>query len=220
LKAKAPRPRGRPRSTPAKSAAAALSHATIRKAALALIDRDGLAELSIRKLGTEMRCEGMAIYYYYASKDALLDAIVDELMLPVGAIAADPPGDWIEMLRAIARAYRKIARVHPSAFPLLATRRFASEATFAFLDRMFAYATSRGVSERDAARLYRIVGSYCSGFALNELAARRDDDPETAALARAFPRVAKVNAWLAPRHADDIFEHGLALILAGVTESA
>jgi len=47
-----------------------LSHDSIRAAALALIDRDGLAAFSIRKLGAELGCEGMALYWYYASKDA------------------------------------------------------------------------------------------------------------------------------------------------------
>ncbi|MBA3462906.1 MAG: TetR/AcrR family transcriptional regulator C-terminal domain-containing protein [Deltaproteobacteria bacterium] len=216
----APAKRGRPRGRPPKDPAGALSQATIRSTALALIDRDGLDEFSIRKLGTELRCEAMAIYWYYESKDALLDAVVDELMAPVGAIAGDPPGDWVEMLRAIARSYRRIARVHPHAFPLLATRRFATEQTFEFLDRLFAYARGQGVADRDAARFYRIVGSYCSGFALSELAARRDDAPQTAALRTRFPRVAEVTEFLNPRHLDEIFEQGLELLLAEVARAS
>jgi len=212
----APKRRGRPRSTPAKSAASALSQATIRATALEMIDRDGLADFSIRKLGTKLKCEAMAIYYYYPSKDALLDSVVDELMAPVGALALDPPGDWVEMLRAIARGYRRIARVHPHAFPLLATRRFATERTFEFLDRLFAFARAEGISDRDAARFYRIVGSYCSGFALSELAARRDEDPQTAELGKKFPAVAEVMTWLAPKHMDDTFEHGLELLLSEI----
>ena len=46
-----------------------------------------------------------------------------------GTFFADeaPAGaDWVAVLREVAHAYRRIAREHPRAFPLLATRRFAS----------------------------------------------------------------------------------------------
>lgn len=195
-----------------------LSHDRIRTTALALIDEHGLAAFSTRKLGLALGCEAMAIYWYFPSKDALLDAIVDELMVPVAAIAgrkvAGDDAGWVAMLRQVAHAYRRIAHDHPHAFPLLATRRFASEQTMAFLDRLFTHARAQGVADRAAAQLYRIVSSYCNGFALNELAERRDQEPAIAEVRQRFARVAEVSAWLEPRHADEIFEHGLELLLA------
>ena len=56
-----------------------LSQDTIRAAALKLIDREGLDAFSTRKLGRALGCEAMAIYWYYPSKDALLDSVVDLL---------------------------------------------------------------------------------------------------------------------------------------------
>jgi AcrR family transcriptional regulator len=214
------RTKARVRATGAKTARRArppaeLSRETIRTAALRLIDREGLAAFSTRKLGRELGCEAMAIYWYFPSKEALLDAVVDELMAGVGrAIAGEPPGDWIVALREVAHAYRRVAHVHPKAFPLLATRRFASEATFGFLERLFELARQQGIDDRVTARFYRVVSSYCSGFALNELAAPRGpQEPRTATLRRRFTRVAAVSEWLEPPYLDDIFTFGLELQL-------
>ncbi len=204
-----------------KSAAepAGLSRESIRAAALELIDRDGLDEFSTRKLGRALGCEAMAIYWYYPSKDALLDAVVDVLMASVAKVVVDRDGDdWIGVLREVAHAYRKIAHDHPRAFPLLATRRFASEDTYAFLEQLFELARRQGIDDRVAARFYRVVSSYCSGFALNELAA--SPEPRTAPLRRKFARVAAVSTWLEPRYLDEMFGFGLELQLAALEREA
>lgn len=194
-----------------------LSHDKIVAAAIRLIDRHGLDAFSTRKLGAALRCEAMTLYWYYPSKDALLDAVVDRLVEPLAAAATDAPGDWVGALRRIAHAYRRIAHDHPRAFPLLATRRFASEATYAFLDQLFATARAHGVSERTAAVVYRAVSSYCNGYALNELAAAREQaDPAIAERRARFPALAAAFAWLDPAHADANFERGLELLLAGL----
>lgn len=198
-----------------------LSHERICAAALELIDQDGLEEFSTRKLGRVLGCEAMAIYWYYESKDALLDAIVDKLMSGVGALIAEQKTeDWIATMRSLAHAYRQVGHDHPKAFPLLATRRFASEGTFAFLDRLFELARDQGIDDKDTARFYRVISSYCSGFALSELAGPRGpQDPRTAALRKRFPRAAAVSQWLEPQRLDEIFEFGLELQLAALAEA-
>ena len=206
---------------PAKSTSVGLSHETICAAALELIDQHGLEEFSTRKLGRVLGCEAMAIYWYYPSKDALLDAVVEKLMSGVGtAIAGNVDGDWLSTMRDLAHAYRRVAHDHPRAFPLLATRRFATEGTFAFLDRLFELARAQGIDDRVTARFYRVISSYCSGFALNELAAPRGpQDPRTAALRRRFARVEAVSEWLEPRYLDEIFTFGLELQLAALARA-
>lgn len=211
------RPRRRPRPE-------ALSKERIRRAALALIDAEGLEAFSTRKLGAALGCEAMAIYWWYPSKDALFDAVVDELMAKVGDVVTAPrlleddPKDWVDALRGVARAYRGLARRHPNAFPLIATRRFATEATYAFLERLFELARRQGIDDRTIARYFRAVSAYCSGIALNELASRRED---TGAPARArFTRVSAVSAWLAPEHFDELFEFGLDVLLERLARDA
>jgi AcrR family transcriptional regulator len=195
-----------------------LSHERIRSAALELIDDVGLEDFSTRKLGTLLECEAMAIYWYYTSKDALLDAVVEKLMIGVGdALAAKTADNWIGTMRSLAHAYRNVAEDHPKAFPLLATRRFASEGTFAFLDRLFDLAREQGIDDKTTARFYRVISSYCNGFALSELAGPRGpQDPSTATLRKRFPSAAAVSEWLEPRRLDEIFDFGLELQLAAL----
>jgi AcrR family transcriptional regulator len=209
------------RSTKRSSAGSGLTAERIRDEALRLIDAEGLESFSTRRLGAALGCEAMAIYWYYPSKDALLDAVVEALIsrLPVEQAT---PGDWIDAFRKLAHGYRKLAHQHPNAFPLLATRRFATEGTYRFLDGLFELARHAGLDDHQTARFYRLVSSYCSGVALNELAGLRDAErtagsPEAQAEAlaarEAFPRLAAVSSWLEPAHHDELFVFGLELLL-------
>lgn len=196
-----------------KAEPAGLSQETICKAALALLDKTGLDDFSTRKLGRELGCEAMAIYWYYKSKEELLDAVVDEMMKPVAMTVIAPAStEWIEILRSIAHAYRRIAHQHPRAFPLLATRRFVSEGTYAFLERLFELGRQQQIEDRVAARFYRTVASYVNGFLLNELATLHGPKA-SAALRRKYTRVTAVFDLLEPQYLDEVFEQGLELHL-------
>jgi len=194
-----------------------LTHAKIRREALKLIDAEGLDAFSTRKLGARLGCEAMAIYWYYPNKDALLDAVVDELMSKVAANGAAKK-DWVESLRGVARAYRGLALKHPNAFPLVATRRFTTESTHEFLERLFALARSQGVDDRTVARFFRAVSAFCSGIALSELATRGAPDDSKARAS--FPHLGAVSKWLEPRHFDDLFEFGLDVLLQDLSRRA
>ena len=83
-----------------------------------------------------------------------------------------------------------------------------------------ACARSHGIDDRTTARFFRVVSSYCNGFALSELAAPRGpQDPATAKLRKKFTRVAEVSTWLEPRYLDDIFTFGLELQLDALTRA-
>ena len=51
---------------------APLTRSRIAEAALAIVDRDGLDALSMRRLGAELGVEGMAIYRHFPNKAAVL----------------------------------------------------------------------------------------------------------------------------------------------------
>lgn len=193
-----------------------LSADKVRLTALRLIEEDGLEELSTRKLGRALGVEAMAIYWYYPSKEALLDAVVDLLIAKMDPRALLADGDdWMRVLRKLAHAYRALAHEYPKAFPLLAMRRFATESTYAFLEDLFAMARKEGLDDRTTARWFRLVASYCSGVALDELAGRREAEgggaPEE--IRARFPRLVAVSGWLAPSHYDEVFEFGLDVLL-------
>ena len=200
-----------------------LTHERVRHEALRLIDEEGIEEFSTRKLGRALGCEAMAIYWYYPSKEALLDAVVDLLVSGIAPAGGPPARNWVEALRRVAHAYRGIAHAHPRAFPLLATRRFATPGAYAFLEQLFEMAHAQGVPDRTTARFFRAVSAYCSGVALDELAGARhqgEAGEEAGALRASFPRVAAVARWLEPRHDDETFEFGLEILLDALARTA
>ena len=52
--------------------------------ALALVDRDGLDRLSMRRLGAELGVDPMAVYHYIPNKAALLDGLTEAVMNELG----------------------------------------------------------------------------------------------------------------------------------------
>lgn len=92
--------------------------------ALAILDRDGLDELSMRKIADDLGTGAASLYWHVGSKDELLDLVFDrvigELRLP------DPdPDRWAEQLKDVARAmrdgiarHRDIVRVSMGRFPV------------------------------------------------------------------------------------------------------
>jgi AcrR family transcriptional regulator len=195
-----------------------LTHDAVRREALRLIDREGLEEFSTRKLGRALGCEAMAIYWYYPSKEALLDAVVELLVSSIAPSLSGPRRDWVDALRRIAHAYRGVAHAHPKAFPLLATRRFATPGTYAFLEQLFEMAHGQGIPDRTIARFFRAVAGYCSGVALDELAGSRAEGGDDAA--GAFPRFAAVTRWLDSRYDEETFDFGLEILLDALAHTA
>src|SRR3954465_11717775 len=107
-----PKANAKRRTLPAKNgvrgpdrAGTALSRERIAAAAMGLVDREGLAALSTRRLGAELGCEAMSIYHHFPNKAHLMDALVD-LMLAEASVPAAHQGDWLERLRQAAHGFR------------------------------------------------------------------------------------------------------------------
>jgi AcrR family transcriptional regulator len=87
-------------------------------AALELIDSEGLAGLSTRRLAAALDTFQPAIYRRVADRDALLDLVADAVMAEAGLPEADP-SDWRAWLHECALRVRGAWRRHPHAAPLM-----------------------------------------------------------------------------------------------------
>ena len=87
--------------------------------ALALVDREGLKALSMRRLGEELGVDPMAVYYYLPNKQALLDAIVEAVMASIDLSKDDPAKPAEERILAAAHAYSAALLAHANALPIL-----------------------------------------------------------------------------------------------------
>lgn len=187
-----------------------LNRDRIARAALAFIDRHGLDELSTRRLGRELGVEGMALYKHFGSREEILDGVTELLISEVEI----PPrgGPWQERLRLYARRYRSLARMHPRSFGLLATRRVGTEKALAVVNALFAALLEEGFEADEAAFIFRTVGNFCQGTALDEIAILEHLASQRS---RDIP-LADVDAYLHPAHFDTHFEGGLDFIIDGI----
>ncbi|MFF1280289.1 TetR/AcrR family transcriptional regulator [Streptomyces sp. NPDC058299] len=96
-----------------------LDRERITEASVRLLDAEGLARFSMRRLAAELNVTAMSLYWYVDTKDDLLELALDatyaELRLP------DPENtdeDWRQQLRELATAYRTLLVRHPWVSPL------------------------------------------------------------------------------------------------------
>ncbi len=198
-----------------------LSVERIAEAALALIDRDGLDGVSMRKLGDALGVEAMALYHHVPSKGRLLDLVMDRLMRDA---EIPPPGSMpaLDRLRHALRSYRAIAIGHPRAFPLLVGRRFNSPGAFEVYERLLQVFAELGLDPAQAARWFRTLGYFLNGAAMADIASREqapDATPlvlERAPASVAYPHVAAVAPYLRVDRLDEVFEFGLQTLIAAL----
>ncbi|MDQ0380634.1 TetR/AcrR family transcriptional regulator [Amycolatopsis thermophila] len=83
----------------------------IVRTAIALADAEGLDALSMRRIASEMGSGTTSLYRYVASKDELIELMVDAIF------GAEPlpeaTGGWRDELAAVARHYRGVLLRHP-----------------------------------------------------------------------------------------------------------
>jgi AcrR family transcriptional regulator len=200
------------------AARAPLTRERIADAALELIDREGLEACSMRRLGTELGVEAMALYHHYAGKGELMDAVMERLLGEIDLPPRDttPP---LERLRRAMRSWRAVAIAHPPAYILLAGRRFNTERAFALYESLLQAFADLGLDARQTARWFRLLGGFASGSGLAEVASReRGPDATPLQLERApeqvaYPHVRAIAPHLRVEALGDIFEFGLELLL-------
>jgi AcrR family transcriptional regulator len=83
------------------------------------VARDGFDALTMRAVAMQMGASPMALYRYFATKDELIDAMLDRVL---GRIELAPPtDDWLADLTAFAAAHRGVLSDHPWAIVPLFT---------------------------------------------------------------------------------------------------
>jgi AcrR family transcriptional regulator len=195
----------------------ALSPERIARAALKLIDRHGLEAFSMHKLSASLRCETMSLYHHLKSRGEVMDAVAGLLM---SEIHAPTEGTWQDRLRGFAHSYRAVALKHPRAFSLLATRPVNRPEGFSMLESASATLRSAGFGPERAARFVLLVGCWCNGALLAEIAgsdARPDPTQSTAEdqrnLAQRYPNLVEMAPHLSLCDFGPAFSFGIEALI-------
>lgn len=216
---------------PARPAPSPLSRDRIVRAAINLADNGGLAAVSLRKVAAALDAGPMRLYGYVATKDELLDLMIDEVYGEI--VPADPAGgDWRATLRSLARRMRKAALRHEWFADLLGGRPHIGPHALAYLEASMS-ALDGDFADMDAVtRAAGTVYAYTLGAIRAEITEHRAERASgmterqwqtasspyiTRMLATGrFPTLAKVIEHTGDLDPDEAFDTGLDCVLDGV----
>jgi len=148
--------------------ASGLSKQRVVAEAVRLADLEGVDGLSMRRLATALGAGAMSLYHYVASRDELLDAMVDVVF---GEI--EPPtgeGDWQTVMRRSALSTREALARHPWAIALMESRTTPGPANLRHREAFTACLRAAGFSVIHATHANWMLNSYVYGHALQEAA--------------------------------------------------
>lgn len=200
-----------------------LTRERVLRTAIERADRGGLEAMSMRKLGQELGVEAMALYHHFASKDVLIDAMLDlvfaEIDLPmIGA-------EWQSEMRRRAISLHDVLARHRWAVGLMESRANPGPANLRHHDAVIGCLRAAGFDMQTTAHAYSLLDAYIYGFALTKMSLPFDASSDVAAIAQdmlrpfpadEYPHLVEFIASHAMQpgydYADE-FEFGLDLIL-------
>jgi AcrR family transcriptional regulator len=204
-------------------ARARLTRDRVIRAAVELVDRQGVEALTMRRLGSSLGVEAMSLYKHVRNKEAILDGIVEQVVAEIGS-PADPLLSWQEALRHRAVASRQVLRAHPWAIGLLESRRPLGPGQLRSLDAALGNLRSAGFAIEEAARALWLVDGFVYGQVVQETSQQLASSAEAAPAAeetlaqlaasgyRYLDEIAQ-RALASPFSVDEEFDFGLRLIL-------
>ena len=191
-----------------------LTRQRIIEAAIALIDGEGSAALTVVRLGAELGVTDMALYKHFPSKGAILDGVVEYLLGTVEPL--DPREDAEAGLARLYSSLWRLFRAHPNALAVLASRPLTLPTMLDYNERGLAVLTAAGASADEARVALRTLTALTLGFAslaaggyLEATAQGRGSSGDADTMSAGRKSGAKVDI-------DADFERSLTVVLASV----
>jgi AcrR family transcriptional regulator len=203
------------------------------QAAMRIADEDGIGAVTMHAVATRLGFTTMAIYRYFPSKEALLDAVVDA-GLGSPPRPTEPRGDWRSEVAQWMRAKRAMLCARPwvAELPFVAAPHGPN--WLSWLEAVTEPLATTGLGAPDLGEMISIIDGYTRGasdtaISLARARARGISEQEWAAavgadLGRAIgdPRYPRFAAILTtpsdghPRTMDESFEFGVQRVLDGI----
>ena len=204
---------------------APLSLDTVVRAAVDLIEADGLGALTMRGLAKRLGCSPMALYRYVATKQDLIRAIgqyhLHNLQLP------DTAGlPWQDAIVAVVVALHQAFLERGSLLEIVAVQHVDAMPIFAASEVILDGLRRAGVDDRDAVRALSVITSYAVGATQRKAEQRAGAPAEVERLRRLlqlpehdFPNVRRLAGQIVTVDFELSFEDGLRLLLQGIAPS-
>lgn len=220
-----------------------LSVGEIVDAAIAIADAEGMAAVSMRRVGERLGRSGMALYTYVPGKDELVDLMYDRALAALPA-SYDLSGGWRAAVSSWAREVRAFYLRHPWALRLSQARPVLGPNEFALLESLAAILHETGLPPETLRGAVALLTDFVRGSAATVAETRQaraetgvpDEEwwrARSAILAEVapgftgrYPALSRIEAEppqpgeepvrYLERKSSQAFETGLALILDGL----
>jgi AcrR family transcriptional regulator len=175
----------------------ALDRDTVLRAALELVDAEGVDSLSMRRLAGVFGVTPMAIYNHVSDRADLLDGVAELVAREIGRPSSR--WGWRRRLRAVLHGTRAACLAHPAAIPLLQGARSLTPALLAPAETALEALEDAGLRPAAARTAWAALIGLTFGHVAYELAGHMrgpaagrgtpepDEFPRIAAMAAAPP---------------------------------
>ncbi len=195
-----------------------LTDADVAAAALAVIDRGGIAAFTMRAVAAELNLATMSIYRYVSSREQLEELVVEVLFSEVDVI---PPvrASWRKQVATLVERVRDVVRAHPQIVPLGLAHRLTSQQGLSLSEAVLTVLAEAGFTGRQRDIANRSLMVYLVGSIQFEHFGQLS---ETGAAAMAnlpwdqFPLLAESARKTRRPTADQEFQAGLNVVLDGL----
>ena len=202
----------------ARPRAALLSREKIVTEALSLIDTEGLAALSTRRLAGRLGVSGPSLYNHFATMDDLVEAVADAVIgtVDLGGLA-EVELAWADAMRRWARSYRDVLAAHPNLVPVAVHGPGRRPAALKLADAVYGATVRAGWPPREATEIGALMRFFVAGAALGSFAGGFSADPEL--YGEDYPHLRRAYLLAARSDIDDAaFELGLDSLLTGLAD--
>lgn len=155
-----PKKRRRRRKTP-------LTREQILAGALDFADREGVQNLSMRKIAKTLHVEAMSLYNHVKNKDEILGGIVDMVVAEIALPSQEV--HWKDAMRARALSAHAVLMKHPWAPLLLMSRVNVGPAMLRYTDATLGCLKEAGFTYAQVDYAWNTLDSFVYGFTLQKL---------------------------------------------------
>jgi AcrR family transcriptional regulator len=156
-----------------------ISRDAIVDAAVQLLDREGLAALSMRRLAEELGTGAASLYWHVGSKDGLLDLVLDNV-IGEGKVPDPDPQRWQEQVKDVARAQRAASLRHPWVVRVSIGRIPMGPNALGYSERILGILRAGGLPPRLAVQGYLLLIATVNGFTIDETGVEDTPSPNGA----------------------------------------
>lgn len=195
-----------------------LDHDRIATAALAVIDRAGLDQVSMRTVAAELGVGTMSLYRYVSDRRELEALVVDRVLADLDLGGAGD-AEWTDRIAEVLGRVREAVRAHPAVVPLFLSHRHTSIQVMRCGETLMGVLAGAGFTGTDRVVAFRTLISYLVGALSNDHLGPLSG-AGTRALARLprdqFPHLAETAGVARTLGPEDEFRRGLDVVLTGL----